>query len=280
MKRIVGAFFLIAFAGLAVAIGADSGPIAMDWHQGGHLYVLLTNGSVSVLDEITKRKLATIPSLFGVVPVEIYSARLKNGEFVFVSGFWGRSGTVWEYTAAGQPYAKFETPEQAASFDVDPARHLLYVASPVTNLVYAIDMDQKGSAAKRVAYIREASAAGPVIFDQGRNRVILGDTGGGVLYDVDVRTGSYQQIASDVGRPISLGMDAAFKTLFVADSASGRIHVFRLQNGTFKRADTITTGLHNLSGVTPGPGDTLFIADGEGAYQLSLKTKKLSRFAY
>jgi len=29
-----------------------------------------------------------------------------------------------------------------------------------------------------------------------------------------------------------------------------------------------------------GPDDTLFVADGTNAYQLSLKTKKFSRFAY
>jgi hypothetical protein len=254
--------------------------VAMDWHEGGYLYVLLKNGSVSVLDQTTKRKLATIPALFGTVPVEIYSARLKEREYVFVSGFSGRSATVWQYTAEGKPYARFETPEQAASFDLDPARHLLYVASPVTSLVYTIDLDQHGSSTKRVANIRGAVAVGPVIFDQGRNRVIVGDTGGGVLYDVDVTTGSYQQFASDLGRPISLGFDATFRTLFVADSASGRIQVFRLQNGAFKRAETITTSLRSLSGVTAGPADTLFIADGVGAYQLLLKTMKLTRFAY
>jgi len=279
MKRIVSGI-VIALAGLAVAMAASNGPVAMDWRQGGHLYVLLKNGSVSVLDETTKQKLATIPALFGTVPVEIYSARLKEREYVFVSGFGGRSATVWQYTAEGKPYARFETPEQAASFDLDPARHLLYVASPVTNLVYAIDLDQKGSSAKRVANIRGAVAVGPVIFDQGRNRVIVGDTGGGALYDVDVTTGSYQQFGSDLGRPISLGFDAVFKTLFVADSASGRIQVFRLQNGAFRPALTITTSLRGLSGVTLGPADTLFIADGVGAYQLSLKTMKLSRFAY
>ncbi len=123
-------------------------------------------------------------------------------------------------------------------------------------------------------------AVGPVIFDPGRNRVIVADTGSGVLYDVDVTTGSYEQFGSELGRPISLGLDATFKTLFVADAASGRIQVFRLQNGAFKRALTITTSLRSLSGVTPGPADTLFIADGAGAYQLALKTMKLTRFAY
>jgi 6-phosphogluconolactonase (cycloisomerase 2 family) len=279
VKRIVSGI-VIALAGLAVAMAASNGPVAMDWHQGGHLYVLLKNGSVSVLDETTKQRLATIPALFGTVPVEIYSARLKEHEYVFVSGFSGRSATVLQYTAEGKLYARFETPEQAASFDLDPARHLLYVASPVTNLVYSIDLDQHGSSAKRVANIRGAVAVGPVIFDQGRNRVIVGDAGSGVLYDVDVTTGSYQQFGSDLGHPVSLGFDAVFRTLFVADSGSGRIQVFRLQNGAFKRAETITTSLRSLSGVTPGPADTLFIADGAGAYQLALRTMKLTRFAY
>ena len=279
MKRMVRGI-VIVLAGLAAAAAASNGPIAMDWHQGGHLYVLLKNGSVSVLDEITKRKLATIPSLFGMVPVDIFSARLKEREYVFVSGFWGRSGTVWQYTAAGQPYARFETPEQAASFDIDPERHLLYVASPVTNFVYSIDLDQKTSSSKRVTYIREAEGIGPVIFDRGRNRLMVGDTARGVLYDVDVKAGSYQQIASGLGRPISIGIGAAFKTLYVADEVTGRIHVLRLENGGFKKAEAIATGLRSLSGVTLGPDDTLFVADGFNAYQLSLKTKKLSPFAY
>jgi hypothetical protein len=275
MKRIV-----IAAALLALAAAARNGPIGLDWHKGGHLYVLLKNGSVSVLDEISKKKLTTIPATFAVEPVEIFSARLKDREYVFVSGFSGRSGAIYQYTADGKQTAKFETPEQAASFDIDPDRRLLYTASPVTNYVYALPIDQKGAKAKRVAYIREAEAAGPLIFDRGRNRVILGDTGRGVLYDVNVTNGSYQPIASDLGRPISLGIDGTFKTLFLADALTGRIHVFRLQNDGFKLTDSIPTGLRTLSAVTLGPNDTVFVADGFGTYQLSLKTRKLAGFAY
>ncbi|MCU1348335.1 MAG: Lactonase, 7-bladed beta-propeller [Acidobacteria bacterium] len=279
MKRLVRGI-TIALAGLAVAMAAGNGPIAMDWHQGAPLYVLLKNGSVSILDGTTKRKLGRIPSVFGMEPVELFAARLKEREFVFVSGFSGRSGAIYQYTAEGKAYAKFETPEQGAGFDIDPERQLLYIASPVTNLVYALRIDQKGSVARRVANIREADAAGPLVFDRGRNRVMLGDTGRGVLYEVDVTTGSYQQIASGLGRPISLAIGPASRTLYIADYTTGRIHVFRLDNGAFKRAEPITTGLRSLSAVAVGPDDTLVVADGYGAYQLSLKTKKLTRFTY
>lgn len=279
MKRIVRTL-VIALAVLAMAAAPSNGPIALDRHKGGHLYVLLKNGSVLVLDENTKRKLATIPSLFGMAPAEIFSARIKEREYVFVSGFWGRFGTVWQYTAEGNLYARFETPEQGASFDVDPGRHLLYITSPVTNVVYAIDIDLRGSAPKRVAYLRDAEAVGPVIFDQGRNRLMIGDTGRGVLYDVDVTKGSYQQVASDLGHPISLGIDSTSQTLYLAESLAGRVHVFRLENGAFKHAEAIPTGLRSLSAVTVGQDDTLFVADGYGLYQLSLKTKKLTRVPY
>jgi DNA-binding beta-propeller fold protein YncE len=278
MKRLVRVL-MIALAVVSLA-AASKGPIALDWHPGGRLYLLLTNGSVSILDETSKRKLATIPSMFGIVPVEIYSEEIKGREYVFVSGFLGRSAGVWQYTAEGQPVAKFATPEQAASFDVDPVRRVLYVASPVTNLVYAIGLDQRGSSAKRVAYLREAEAVGPILFDQGRNRVLVGDTGRGTLYEIDPTTGAHQQIASDLGRPMSLAMDAAFKTLFVADALTGRIYVFRVEKGALKRADAIFTGLRDLSAVSLGPGDTIYVADENGAYQFSLKTKKLSRFNY
>jgi hypothetical protein len=280
MKRIVQCI-VILLACPAIAMAASrTGPIGLDWHQGGSLFVLLQNSSVSILDAVTKRKLATIPPKFGMEPVEIFSARLKEREYVFVSGFSGRAGVIDQYTTDGKPYAKFDTPEQAASFDIDPARQLLYVASPVTNVVYAIRIDQPGSAAKRVAYIREAEAVGPVIFDRGRNRVMLSDTARGVLYDVDVTNGSYLPVAANLGRPISLGLDAAFKTLFVADEMTGRILVFRLVNGAFQHSEVIPTGLRNLSAVTLGPNETLFVVDGAHAYQLSLKTRKLTRFAH
>jgi hypothetical protein len=279
MKRIVLGV-VVALAAVGVTLAAVNGPISMDWHPGGRLYVLLKNGSVSILDGTTKRKVATIPQRFGIVPVEIFAARLKGAEYVFVSGFFGRSGAVWQYTADGKPYARFETPEQAASFDVDDARNLLYVASPVTNVVYAINLDQKGSSAKRVAYIREAEAVGPVVYDPGRNRVLVGDSGSGVLYDVDVKSGAYQKTASDLGRPISLGIDAASKGLLVADEMTGRIYVFRLENGAFKKTEAITTGFRTLSGVTFGPDDTVYVADGTNVYQLSLKTKRYNRFDY
>jgi hypothetical protein len=279
MKRIVRGV-VIALAALSLAAGASNGPISLDWHQGGYLYLLLKNGSVSILEETTKQRLATIPTTFGLDPAEIFSARLKERDYVFVSGFVGRNGAVYQYTAEGKPYAKFATPEQAASFDVDPERRLLYVASPVTNVVYAINLDQKGSAAKRVAYIREAEAVGPIIFDRVRNRVMVGDAARGVLYEVDVTTGSYRPIATDLGSPISLGIGPQFKTLYIADRLGGRIHIFRLENGAYKRIDTIETGLRSLSAVATGPSETVFVADGSNAYQLSLKTKKLTRFAY
>lgn len=270
---------IIALAVFALA-AASKGPIALDWHPGGRLYLLLTDGSVSILEESSKRKLATIPPKFGLVPVEIYSAQIKGREYVFVSGFQGRNGSVWQYTADGQQYAKFETPEQAASFDVDQVRRILYVASPVTNFVYAINLDQNGSSGKRVAYIRNAVGVGPLIYDQGRNRVLVGDTAGGSLYEINPATGAYQLIAADLGRPMSLAMDEAFKTLYIADAMTGRIYVFRLENGGFKRAEAVFTGLRPLSTVSLGPKDTIYVADEKGAYQFSMKTKTLSRFNY
>jgi DNA-binding beta-propeller fold protein YncE len=102
MKRIVLGI-LAALTGLAVAVAATNGPIAMDWHPGGRLYVLLKNGTVSILDGTTKKKVSTIPQLFGIVPVEIFAAQLNGREYVFVSGFWGRTGSVWQYTADGKP---------------------------------------------------------------------------------------------------------------------------------------------------------------------------------
>lgn len=278
MKRFAR-ILMIALAVLSLA-AATRGPIALDWHPGGRLYLLLTNGSVSILEETTKRKVATIPSVFGIVPVEIYSAKIKGREYVFVSGFVGRSAGVWQYTAEGQSFARFATPEQAASFDVDPARRLLYVASPVTNLVYAIALDQPGSSPKRIAYLRDAEAVGPILFDEGRNRVLVGDTGRGTLYEIDPTTGAQQQIASDLGRPMSLAMDAAFKTLYVADAMTGRVYLFRVENGALKRGEAVFTGLRDLSTVSLGPGDTIYVANEKGAYQFSLKSKKLTRFDY
>lgn len=271
---------IVVLAALALAATPSNGPIALDWHPGGRFYVLQKNGGVSVVDPAAKKQVAAIPALFGMVPAEIFSARLQDREYVFVSGFWGRSGTVWQYTADGKPYARFETPEQAASFDVDAARHLLYVASPVTNVVYSIDLEQHGSTARRVAYLRDAEAIGPVVFDPGRNRVMVGDTGNGALYDVDVTNGTYQKIASDLGRPISLAIGPAFRSLYVADAVSGRVHIFRVDKGALRRADVIPTGLRGLSAVTSGPDDTLFVADGSAVYQVSLKTKKLTLFRY
>ena len=106
MKRIA---LVIALAASAIAMAAvRNGPISLDWNQGGHLYVLLKNGSVSILDGATKRKVATIPPLFGLVPAEIFSARLKDVDYVFVSGFWGRTGSVCQYTADGKPFQRFD----------------------------------------------------------------------------------------------------------------------------------------------------------------------------
>ena len=277
---------LISLIIVSTVIGGVSGPVAIDWHNGGHLCVLYRPGVAQVVDETRRVRIATIPVPTGVQPVEIVSARLQEREYVFVSGFLGRTGAIYQFDAKGKLLNRYETPEQAASFDIDPAkgssRRLLYVASPVNNAIYAINLDQKGAFPRTVTYIKQAEAIGPVIFDQGRNRLIVGDTAqGGGLYEVDCATGAYRQtIPALPGRPISFAFDATFKTLYIAEASTGRIQVLKLDgSGSFRQAETIPTDLRNLFAVSLGPNDTLFLADSyRGLYQLSLKTRKAAAF--
>jgi DNA-binding beta-propeller fold protein YncE len=286
MKRALLCVTLLSLIIVATVIGGVSGPVAIDWHNGGNLCVLYKPGVVLVIDLARRLRINTIPIPTGLQPVEIVSARLQEREYVFVSGFLGRTGTIYQYDAKGKLLNRYETPEQAASFDIDPSkgssRRLIYAASPVNNAVYAINLDQKGAFPKTVTYIKEAAAIGPVIFDQGRNRLIVGDTAqGGGLYEIDCATGAYRQtIPALPGRPISFAFDATFKTLYIAEAATGRIEVLKLDgSGMFRQTETIPTDLRNLSGLSLGPSDTLFLADSyRGLYQLSLRTRKATAF--
>jgi DNA-binding beta-propeller fold protein YncE len=285
MKRALLCVILISLIIVTTLIGGVSGPVAIDWHSGGQLCVLYKPGVAQVVDVARRLRVTTIPIPTGLQPVEIVSARLQEREYVFVSGFLGRTGAIYQYDTKGKLLNRYETPEQAASFDIDPSkgssRRMVYVASSVNNAVYAINLDQKGAFPKTVTYIKEAAAIGPVIFDQGRNRLIVGDTAqGGGLYEIDCATGAYRQTISVLpGRPISFAFDGTFKTLYIA-AVTGRIDVLKLDgSGMFRQAETIPTDLRNLSAVSLGPNDTLFLADSyRGLYQLSLRTRKTTAF--
>jgi hypothetical protein len=51
--------------------------------------VLHKNGSVSILDENSKKKLATVPPTFGMEPAEMFSARGPNPTAASFTGRWG-----------------------------------------------------------------------------------------------------------------------------------------------------------------------------------------------
>ncbi len=244
-------------------------PIAMDWHQGGRLYIVYGSGQVLAVDPAS----GVVTRSFRIYddslrPAEIVSAVVRGQEVVFISGFMGRVGLIVEYGAEGQPLAKFPAPELAVGLDIDPGTsgnhaHILYVASASSSAVYAINIDQPGRA-DEVTYIKGARSLGPVVFDRSKNRLFIGDQGNGNLYEVDCATGSFTTVATDLGSPISLAIDGASTILYVADSFSGQIQGLKLGDPQQKltRLISYSTRLERLSAIALAPeSSSLFVAD-------------------
>lgn len=274
--------FVLACGILAIAtfvLAGLPGVIALDWH-GTHLYVL-SPMSVSMYDATGRTRLTTTQLPRGFAAAGIVTRKLGDHEHVFVSGFYGREGMVYDYETitADQP-DRYSTPDQAAGVDFGKrnGRPGLFVASAVTNSIYFMDLDLRGTA-KPVAYVPAAAAIGPIIFDPLRNHLIVGDTGRSAIFDIDVATGKYRSIlASKIARPASFAFDETFSTLYVADSRAGRIHVLRADpSGSWVVRDSISVDSRGISSLALGPRNTLFVGDTSArVYQLSLATRTRS----
>src|SRR5579863_4914635 len=74
-------------------------PIAMDYHAGGKLYILGAEGQVWEISASGSRMLMSSQA-YGFRPADIVSARLNGQETIFISGFLGREGTIFQYSAS------------------------------------------------------------------------------------------------------------------------------------------------------------------------------------
>jgi len=251
-------------------------PIAMDYHSGGNLYVLGAEGQVWGISASGTRMLMSSQA-YGFRAADIVSARLNGQETIFISGFLGREGIIFQYSASsGQLLGKTPTPELAAGFDVDPGtqspknEHILYVASPVTNTVFSFRVET-GQMIGQLASLKDAGSLGPLLFNRFHNSVFVADPLKGRVYEIGVNGERYSVIATG-GNPtaLALGDDG---DLYVADAQNGKILRFMTNSSTQSyspRVLTIPQLLSRLSGLSIGPSGTLFIADQEkGVFQLS-----------
>src|SRR5437773_1089081 len=98
MKRLLISTCTVFLLVTSALIAAGPGPnsiIALDWH-GTHLYVL-TPTTVTMYDAAGRIRLATTKLPSGFRAAGIVTRRLGDHEHVFVSGFYGREGMIYDY---------------------------------------------------------------------------------------------------------------------------------------------------------------------------------------
>jgi len=266
-----------------VAVAASSQsverPIALDWHEGGNLFVLDDAGRVAVYDVKQKRRIRVFVLERSIRPADIVSAKIFNTETVFVSGSYGRQSVVLQYSPEGVLLNRFDTPDLAAGMDIDPSTHILYLASPVSRKIYSVSLEGKERRVRFLSYVGLAKTIGPLAFDQPRRRLLAGDVQSGALYAVDIRNGEYKLIANGLGSPVALAFDKTFSILYVADYSNGRIQSLKLPAAT--AATAWKTSMRDLSGVAPSSmPDSIFITDEkQGVFLLSIRTGQKSSIA-
>jgi len=275
------AFLLSMLISLA-GVGSETArhPIAVDYHLDGPLFVLSSEGEVSQIGDTGSESLLMTTEAYGFRPVDIVSARLGEQNYVFVSGFIGREGIIFQYTSSGVFVARFSSPQLAAGFDVDTGSQsplhesLMYVASPVANAVFALDIANPSKSPRTIASIKEAVSLGPLIFDRQLNKLFVGDQGNGKLYEINLSDGHHSTVATDLGTPVALALSEDDATLYVADSAGGRIIKVAAVGHERRTTRTIPTtkgAFVRLSGLAAGPRGTLYLADFQkGIFQITM----------
>jgi 6-phosphogluconolactonase (cycloisomerase 2 family) len=272
MKHLIAsAILLTASASFAAK------PVAMDWHNGGSLYVLSKSGEVGVYDVERRHRLRTFSIESKIQAADIVSARIFNAETVFVSGFYGRQGVILQYSPEGKLLNRFTMPDLTVGLDVDPDAHVLYVACPNSRTIYSIDLAAQGPRPQLLAFIGLARTLGPVTFDAPRKQLIVGDPQSGSLFAIDCRRKSIARLTNGLGGPVALAFDKSYSSLYVADYIGGKIHVIKFPP-PIRSAKAVATSLHDLSAIAPSPADdNVFIADEErGVFLLSTRTGEKS----
>jgi len=201
-------------------------PLAMDRLQkpASDLFALTPSQVIALHDD--GQKLSPVGS-FTLPATESPSdlvVGLINGQVsILVSGSNPVSGGfVTLYTSAGKQLNSWSSAHRACGMDYDGG-HTIFFASCDTNEIYQANL-QVGTQTTFVGEVAGAHHLGPLIVDNARGRLLVGEVDNGEVYDMDMKSHHSRLFAQGLGTPQAFTFSSSQQQLLVADSSRRKIY--------------------------------------------------------
>lgn len=198
-----------------------SGPIAIHRSSDTEFYVLSSDGSVRRLRNTgTGFKQSGEFSIQGF-PVDFtYSVSDQVASLFVCSTQLGKSA-ISRYAVDGSVMQRWWLWHPCGGVDFDYSEQVLYVAGTDDNGLYRLDIrtnDQPQSVGEL-----PSGHIGPIVVVPGRKLIYVGNVSEGVVYEYDITTRKFRNIAANLGSPISLAYDPDNRLLYVVDGTRSRV---------------------------------------------------------
>jgi hypothetical protein len=227
MKVLIGSLFLCSLFAAAQTVSVPiTRPLALDRLQQppSDLFVLTPSKVYALRDDGQNLGVVgSFPLPSYESPSDIVLAIINKQQFVIVSGSNPTSGGfISMYTSVGQQTKTWTSQRPLCGMDYD-ARGTIYTASCETNEIYQASLQGKNTTSF-VAEIAGAHHLGPVIVDNVRGQLIVGEIDNGQVYALDLRTHRSHLLARGFGSPQAFTFSANLQQLLVADSTHRTVY--------------------------------------------------------
>jgi len=227
MKIFMGSFFLCSILAAAQTASVSiPRPLALDRLQQppSDLFALTPSKVYALHDDGENLKIVgsfQLPSFES--PSDLVAAIIRKQQFVIVSGYDpNRGGFINLYTPLGQLTETWTSQQPLCGMDYD-AKDTIYTVSCETNEILQASLQRKG-AITFVTAIVGAHHLGPVIVDNVRGQLIVGEIDNGEIYSVDLKTRRSRLLARGLGTPQAFTFSSNLQQLFIADSSRRTIY--------------------------------------------------------
>lgn len=201
--------------------------------------------------------------------IDFTSALLNGKECVVVSLVLRASDAalakIAQYSLDGRLVAQWVMPKGrvlSAGVAVDPKQHVAYIANARRPEIYTLELQESPARLRQFAGLRDAGVLGPLILDERRHRLLVGDVVNGAVYSIDLATRRVALLTALGGEPAALAIDGTGERLYVADAAGERIQMVLLQTGAVSTF-AMPSELREPRGLAVAPDGGVWVGDAE-----------------
>ena len=163
-------------------------------------------------------------------PSDIVAAIANEEPALFIAFLAPTGGYVSQYTLDGKLRLNWKMAHIPSGLDFDPNTDIVYVASYDSAEIYQASIRDHNQMLRYCGPILGARQLGPLIVDDSRNQLLVGEVENGQVYSFDLKTRKSHLLASDLGSPQALLLSTDRRQLFIADAVRRKIYRLDLSN--------------------------------------------------